>query len=185
MNDGDTTPRPPQTVPLAEPSITSTAQAHWSCHRCGSARRYLGRRSGCIPWGSVVARDVLAQCNVAEPRRQDDPVRRWKLSSMDIASLDGWDAYTEAEEATFYPDRVDAAWPVIKSNHKKQARMAELRYVPNTLEYDDKEAALIAIPDPIVVVPAASVFESGDRLNRMFSRLWRWRASLRRYRAPM
>ncbi len=56
--------------------------------------------------------------------RQVDPVRRWKLSSMDLASLDRWQDYTQAKEAMFfYTDTDDAPWTVIKSNDKKRARL--------------------------------------------------------------
>ncbi len=104
--------------------------------------------------------------------RQVDPVRRWKLSPMDIASLDKWDAYTEAKEAMFfYTDTDTAPWTVIKSNDKKRARIAALRFVLYTLEYDDKDADLIGSPDPAIVGPAASVYESGEQPDRMFPRL--------------
>src|SRR4051794_28785291 len=54
--------------------------------------------------------------------RQVDPVRQWKLSPMDLASLDKWQEYTEAKEAMFfYTDTADAPWTVVKSNDKKRA----------------------------------------------------------------
>jgi polyphosphate kinase 2 len=50
-------------------------------------------------------------------RRQLDPVKRWKLSPIDLASLDKWDEYTEAKESTFcFTDLADAPWTVVKSN---------------------------------------------------------------------
>src|SRR5499427_1471660 len=56
--------------------------------------------------------------------RQVDPVRQWKLSPMDLASLDKWGDYTEAKEAMFfYTDTADAPWTVVKSNDKKRARL--------------------------------------------------------------
>src|SRR5580698_5803977 len=55
--------------------------------------------------------------------RQIDPVRQWKLSPMDLASLDKWDAYTEAKQAIFqHTDTDDAPWTVVRSNDKKRAR---------------------------------------------------------------
>src|SRR5215210_8221229 len=51
--------------------------------------------------------------------RQIDPVRRWKLSPMDIESLDRWDDYTRAKEAMFLAtDTEDAPWTAIKSNDR-------------------------------------------------------------------
>ena len=62
--------------------------------------------------------------------RQVDPVRQWKLSPMDLASLDKWDAYTAAKETMFAPHRYDhAPWTVVKSNDKKRARLEAMRHV--------------------------------------------------------
>ena len=53
--------------------------------------------------------------------RETDPLKMWKLSPIDKASLDRWDDYTEAKEAMFfYTDTADAPWVIIKSNDKKQ-----------------------------------------------------------------
>ena len=57
--------------------------------------------------------------------RQNDPLKQWKISPVDLASLDKWDGYTEAKEAMFfYTDTADAPWTVIKSDDKKRARIA-------------------------------------------------------------
>jgi polyphosphate kinase 2 (PPK2 family) len=104
--------------------------------------------------------------------RQVDPVRRWKLSSMDLASLDMWDAYTEAKEAMFfYTDTADAPWTVIKSNDKKRARIAALRFVLHALDYPGKDTAVVGAPDPLIVGSAASVYEHGEHPDRLFPRL--------------
>ncbi len=87
--------------------------------------------------------------------RQLDPVRRWKLSPMDLASLDKWDAYTHAKEAMFaHTDTAVAPWTVIKSNDKKRGRINALRYVLNCLDYTEKDAAVIGRPDPLIIGPA-------------------------------
>jgi polyphosphate kinase 2 len=104
--------------------------------------------------------------------RQVDPVRRWKLSPMDLASLDKWDAYTEAKEAMFfYTDTADAPWTVVKSNDKRRARVNALRHVLHTLDYDGKDRTIATPPDPLIVGPAAQVFESGERSGGSFPRL--------------
>jgi polyphosphate kinase 2 len=101
-----------------------------------------------------------------------DPVRQWKLSPMDLASLDKWEAYTEAKEAMFfYTDTADAPWTVLKSNDKKRARLAALRYVLATLDYDGKNAELVGTPDPVIVGGTQSVFEQGERPEKLFPRL--------------
>jgi polyphosphate kinase len=104
--------------------------------------------------------------------RELDPVRRWKLSPMDLASLDKWDAYTEAKEAMFfYTDTADAPWTVIKSNDKKRARIAALRHVLHTLDYTDKDAELVGEPDRLIVGHASRIFEADEQSGRLFPTL--------------
>ncbi len=94
--------------------------------------------------------------------RQVDPVRRWKLSPMDIASLAKWDEYTEAKEAMFAEtDTAHAPWTVVKSNDKRRARINALRHVLNILDYDDKDETVAVPPDPKIVGAAADLFETG------------------------
>src|SRR5581483_1454753 len=67
--------------------------------------------------------------------RQVDPVRQWKLSPIDLLSLDKWDAYTEAKEQMFRHTDVDfAPWITVKSNDKKRARINAMRYVLSRFE---------------------------------------------------
>ncbi len=104
--------------------------------------------------------------------RQVDPVRQWKLSPMDLASLDKWDDYTEAKEAMFfYTDTADAPWSVVKSNDKKRARLEAMRYVLNQFHYDDKDPGVAGAPDPSIVGPASDVFETGEHQDRKYPRL--------------
>jgi polyphosphate kinase 2 len=92
--------------------------------------------------------------------RQIDPVRQWKLSPTDLASLDKWEAYTEAKEAMFlHTDTGHAPWTVIKSNDKKRARLEAMRHVLDRLDYTDKDADAVGIPDPLIVGSAADVLE--------------------------
>jgi polyphosphate kinase 2 (PPK2 family) len=84
--------------------------------------------------------------------RQLDPVRRWKLSPMDLASLDLWDEYTEAKEAMFfYTDIADAPWTVVKSNDKKRARINAMRHVLGKFDYDNKDHEVVGRADPLIV----------------------------------
>ena len=90
--------------------------------------------------------------------RQIDPVRQWKLSPMDLASLDKWDAYTEAKEAMFAATDTDhAPWTVVKSNDKKRARINAMRHVLNLFDYEGKNLELVGTPDPLIVGRAADV----------------------------
>jgi polyphosphate kinase 2 len=104
--------------------------------------------------------------------RQIDPVRRWKLSPTDLASLDKWAAYTDAKEAMFaYTDTVHAPWTVVKSNDKKRARVNAVRHVLHTLDYADKDSTRIGDTDPLIVGPAATVYETGEHPGRRFPAL--------------
>ncbi|WP_439030178.1 polyphosphate kinase 2 [Gordonia terrae] len=88
--------------------------------------------------------------------RQIDPVRQWKLSPMDLASLDKWDAYTQAKEAMFAATDTDhAPWTVVKSNDKKRARINAMRHVLSLFDYDGKNEAFVGVPDPLIVGRAA------------------------------
>jgi polyphosphate kinase 2 len=92
--------------------------------------------------------------------RQVDPVRQWKLSPMDLASLDKWDEYTEAKEAMFfYTDTADAPWTVIKSNDKKRARLEAMRFVLSRFDYPDRDDSVVGTPDPLIVGSAADVID--------------------------
>ncbi|MBH0120237.1 polyphosphate kinase 2 [Rhodococcus sp. CX] len=84
--------------------------------------------------------------------RQLDPVRRWKLSNMDLESLDKWDRYTAAKEEMFRRTDTDhAPWTTIKSNDKKRARINAMRHFLNRFDYDDKDRQVVFDPDPKIV----------------------------------
>jgi polyphosphate kinase len=84
--------------------------------------------------------------------RQIDPVRRWKLSPMDLASLDRWADYTDAKEETFLRTDTDhAPWITIRSNDKKRARVNAMRFFLNQFEYQDKDTSVVYTPDPLIV----------------------------------
>jgi polyphosphate kinase len=112
-------------------------------------------------WFSVSRREQLTRFVV----RQIDPVRQWKLSPSDLASLDRWDEYTEAKEAMFAAtDTPHAPWTVVKSNDKKRARLEALRVVLSRIAYEGRDEDVVGVPDPNLVVPAAAVHEA-DRLG--------------------
>ena len=84
--------------------------------------------------------------------RQIDPVRQWKLSPMDLESLDRWEAYTEAKEAMFlHTDTDHAPWISIRSNDKKRARLNAMRYILSKFEYTNKDHELVGEVDENIV----------------------------------
>jgi polyphosphate kinase len=99
--------------------------------------------------------------------RQIDPVRQWKLSPMDLASLDKWDEYTRAKEEMFlFTDTDSTPWTVVKSNDKKRARLEAMRHVLSLVDYDNKDDEIVTAPDPLIVGRAADIFEDGERSSR-------------------
>ncbi|MEI2765076.1 MAG: polyphosphate kinase 2 [Dermatophilaceae bacterium] len=87
--------------------------------------------------------------------RQIDPVRRWKLSPMDLESLDRWEAYTAAKEAMFeHTDKRYAPWITVKSNDKKRARVNALRAFLHQFDYAGKDREIVFAPDSLVVARA-------------------------------
>ena len=85
--------------------------------------------------------------------RQLDPVRRWKLSPMDLESIDKWDQYTDAKEEMFRrTDTEHAPWITIKSNDKKRARINAMRYIRSKFEYTNKDHEVVGTPDPLIVL---------------------------------
>ncbi len=90
--------------------------------------------------------------------RETDPLKRWKLSPIDKASLGLWDDYTQAKEAMFfYTDTADAPWTIVKSKDKKRARLNCMRHFLSTLDYPDKDPAIAQPPDPLIVGHAGKV----------------------------
>ncbi|MFF8830876.1 polyphosphate kinase 2 [Streptomyces sp. NPDC015131] len=95
--------------------------------------------------------------------RQVDPVRQWKLSPTDLASLDLWDAYTEAKVAMFRAtDTVEAPWTVVKSNDKRRARLEAMRHLLSRIDYDNKDEEVVGTPDPLIVGAADTLLEPGE-----------------------
>ncbi len=94
--------------------------------------------------------------------RELHPLKRWKLSPIDKASLDKWDDYTRAKEAMFFTtDTADCPWTVVKSDDKKRARLNAMRYVLNHIPYANKDPQIVGNVDPLIVARASAMFENG------------------------
>lgn len=93
----------------------------------------------------------------AEQRRRFEerklhPLKQWKLSPIDLASLDKWDSYTTAKEAMFFhTDTAEAPWTVVKSDCKKRARLNAMRYILHKVHYNGKDMRNIQSIDPLIV----------------------------------
>jgi polyphosphate kinase 2 len=98
--------------------------------------------------------------------RETDPLKMWKLSPIDKASLDKWDDYTEAKEAMFfYTDTADAPWTIVKSNDKKRARLNAMRHFLANLDYPGKDVDVVGRPDPLIVGRASQVLNGAHILE--------------------
>jgi polyphosphate kinase 2 len=94
--------------------------------------------------------------------RQAHPLKQWKLSPIDMASLDRWGDYTRAKEAMFlHCDTSDAPWTVIKSDCKKRARLNALRYILHRLPYTQRDLATVGAVDPLIVGRPSLVASTG------------------------
>lgn len=112
-------------------------------------------------WFSVTQDEQLARFK----SRETDPLKQWKLSPIDKASLDKWDDYTEAKEAMFfYTDTADAPWTVVKSNCKKRARLNCMRHFLSTLDYPGKDLEIAKEPDPLIIGQAHHVIHRSDHI---------------------
>nr|WP_238363636.1 polyphosphate kinase 2 [Casimicrobium huifangae] len=98
--------------------------------------------------------------------RENHPLKQWKLSPIDKASLDKWDDYTRAKEAMFFDtDTADSPWTVIKSDCKKRARLNAMRYVLSKLPYSNKNPDTIGKIDSLIVGRAHVVYERGEKTS--------------------
>lgn len=95
--------------------------------------------------------------------RESHPLKQWKLSPVDKASLDKWDDYTRAKEAMFFhTDTAESPWIAVKSDCKKRARLNALRYVLHKLPYENKDLDQVGPMDPLLVGRAGTAYEFDD-----------------------
>ncbi|MEV5365156.1 polyphosphate kinase 2 [Streptomyces cellulosae] len=95
--------------------------------------------------------------------RQVDPLRRWKLSPMDLESLDRWDDYTKAKVEMFRAtDTPHAPWTVVKNNDKRRGRLEAMRSLLDRCDYPAKDHEALGKPDPLIVGAADTLLEPGE-----------------------
>ena len=95
--------------------------------------------------------------------REMDRLKQWKLSPVDLDSLSKWDEYTKAIDQMFeYTDTPESPWHVVRSDDKKRARLNCMLHVLNALPYDNKDTSIVVAPDPRILGPAKTMYESFD-----------------------
>ena len=112
-------------------------------------------------WFSVTREEQMRRFKA----RETDPLKQWKLSPIDRASMDKWDDYTEAKEAMFFfTDTADAPWIVIKSDDKKRARLNCMQHFLSSLDYPNKDHSVVRGPDPLIVGSSAHVIGRSEHI---------------------
>jgi len=112
-------------------------------------------------WFSVTQDEQLRRFK----SREKEPLKKWKLSPIDRASLDKWDDYTEAKEAMFfYTDTADAPWTIVKSNDKKRARLNCMKHFLYSLPYAKKNQRAVGKPDPLIVGSSVHVVDKSEHI---------------------
>ena len=110
-------------------------------------------------WFSVSQQEQIRRFG----ERERHPLKQWKLSPVDQASLGKWKEYTKAKEAMFfYTDTADCPWTVIKSDCKKRARLNAMRYALHRIPYAGRSLDRIGNVDPLLVGRAQVLFEQGE-----------------------
>ncbi|MDO0917454.1 polyphosphate kinase 2 [Streptomyces sp. DT2A-34] len=78
-------------------------------------------------------------------RRLEDPLRRWKLSPMDMESITRWEEYSRAkDEMMVHTDITEAPWYVVESDDKRRARLNMIAHLLGSVPYQD---VLLPVPD--------------------------------------
>ncbi|MDX1735592.1 MAG: polyphosphate kinase 2, partial [Halioglobus sp.] len=112
-------------------------------------------------WFSVSQQEQVRRFDA----RKTDPLKQWKLSPIDKASLSRWEDYTEAKEAMFfYTDTSDAPWTIVKSDDTKRARLNAMRHFLASLPYSDKHPRIARGPDPLIVGGSSLVLKRSQHI---------------------
>jgi polyphosphate kinase 2 len=110
-------------------------------------------------WFSVSRREQIARFTI----RRIDPVRQWKLSPTDVASLDRWDDYTAAKLTMFeHTSTEHAPWTIVRSNDKKRGRVNAMRHVLGVVPYEGKDHEVVGTPDPLIVGTPQELPDHGE-----------------------
>lgn len=96
--------------------------------------------------------------------RQKDPLKQWKLSPIDMASLARWNDYTKAKNAMmFNTDTKDAPWTIIRSDDKKRGRINCIRHFLHKLDYPEKDNEVVGNPDPLIAGSSKDIYEKDEQ----------------------
>ena len=80
--------------------------------------------------------------------RLTDPMRRWKLSPMDVQSISKWEEYSRAKDEMFvHTDIPEAPWVTVESEDKKRSRINVIAHMLSTIPYEHRDPPPVTIPE--------------------------------------
>lgn len=92
-------------------------------------------------WFSI---DITEQ-KVRIEDRMKNPLKRWKLSTVDLKAQQMWDEFTDYKNKMFLSTHSEKSpWVIVKGNHKPTARIEAMRYLLSRMDYPDKEKAKVS-----------------------------------------
>ncbi len=95
--------------------------------------------------------------------RRHDPLKRWKITDIDIAAMGKWDEYTKAKEEMFrFTHTAASPWTVIRANDKRRTRLEVIRHILCAMAYADKDLRAIGTPDDRIVGSGNAFFYSNE-----------------------
>ena len=95
--------------------------------------------------------------------RRHDPLKQWKLSPIDLASIGKWDDYTAARTVMFaHTDTPTSPWIVVRSNDKKRARLNVIRHLLLSIDYKDRDLEAIGDTDDNIIGHGRDLFTKDD-----------------------
>jgi polyphosphate kinase 2 len=96
-------------------------------------------------------------------RRQDDPLRQWKLSEIDMQAQERWDDFTLTKYNMIkQTHRHNAPWTIIRSNDKQKARLEAIKVILNSVDYENRDNSLDFCLDSDIVISGAREIEIMD-----------------------
>jgi len=105
-------------------------------------------------------------------QRRIDPLRQWKLSEVDLQSQGLWDEFSKMKYKMFYfTDHKDAPWSVIRSNDKHKARIEAMKFILNSMEYENRSQTLSFECDPTIILKVEDELQMMRKVKPDFIKL--------------